>query len=127
MHFMLKTILVLPVIVSIAGCQADADVRSKSPLESYFSKKTPDQAVSCLNYSLAEHYKAISKQRFTAQTISPGTEYDVVPVDGFVNGHYTYTVNVKPAGTGSHLSIYQGQSMLPSITNSIREGVKNCL
>lgn len=117
----------LALLAFVAGCQSDAAVRNKPPMESYKSSKSADAAVTCLIPSLAEHYKAISPQRFIAQTIAPGSEYDVVPTDGFVNGHYTYTVNVKATGAGSTLSIYKGQAMLPSITASIQSGVKACI
>ncbi|WP_143348332.1 hypothetical protein [Ensifer adhaerens] len=122
----MKARYALALLAIVAGCQSDASVRSKPPMESYKSSKSADAAVTCLIPSLAEHYKAISQQRFVAQTIAPGSEYDVVPTDGFVNGHYIYTVNVKAAGAGSTISIYKGQAMLPSITDSIRAGVKAC-
>jgi hypothetical protein len=96
-------------------------------MESFKTSKTPDAAVACLIPSLTSNYQAISKQRFVAQTIAPGKEYDIVPTDGFINGHYIYTVNVKASGAGSAVSIYKGQMMLPSITDSIRAGVKPCL
>lgn len=119
--------LVLIAAAALAGCQSDATVRSKPPMESFKSSKSADAAVECLIPSLAAHYKAISPQRFVAQTIAPGKEYDIVPTDGFVNGHYSYTINVKGTGTGSTVSIYKGQAMLPSITASIRAGVQACL
>lgn len=122
----MKRLIPLIPIFLVAGCQSDASVRSKAPAQSYQSTRSADAAVECLIAALAANYKAISAQRFIAQTIAPGKEYDVVPTDGFVNGHYTYTVNVKGTGNGSTLSIYQGQSMLPSITASIRAGVQAC-
>jgi hypothetical protein len=121
-----KVLIPLVSISLIAGCQSDASVRSKPPTQSYQSSRSADAAVGCLIPALAANYKAMSAQRFVAQTIAPGKEYDVVPTDGFVNGHYTYTVNVKATGKGSTLSIYQGQSMLPSITASVRAGVEAC-
>lgn len=111
----------------LSSCQTDAQVRSAPPLDQYHSPKSPDAAVTCLIPSLAEHYEAIQQQRFVAQTIAPSKEYDIVPTDGFVNGHYTYTVNVKSDGPGSKLSLYKGQMMLPSITRSIRSGIMACL
>lgn len=67
----------LALLAFVAGCQSDAAVRNKPPMESYKSSKSADAAVTCLIPSLAEHYKAISPQRFIAQTIAPGSEYDV--------------------------------------------------
>ncbi|MXN46052.1 hypothetical protein GR138_12710 [Shinella kummerowiae] len=122
----MKRYAMLPLLV-LAGCQSDASVRSKPPLQSFSSGKTPDAAVTCLIPSLQENYKAIGAQRFVAQTLAPGKEYDVVPTDGFVNGHYIYTVNVKASGSGSTLSLYKGQAMLPSITRSVEAGIRACL
>ncbi|MDQ0320008.1 hypothetical protein QO002_002146 [Pararhizobium capsulatum DSM 1112] len=123
---MKRLIPLIPILI-VAGCQSDATVRSNAPMENFKSSKSADAAVTCLVPSLAQHYKAVSPQRFVAQTIAPGKEYDVVPTDGMINGYYTYTINVKGNGSGSTLSIYKGQSMLPSITESIRAGVQACL
>lgn len=112
---------------ALAGCQSDATVRSKPPIDSFKSSKSADAAVECLIPSITANYKAISPQRFVAQTIAPGKEYDIVPTDGFVNGHYTYTINVKGSGSGSTVSIFKGQAILPSITASVRAGVQACL
>lgn len=114
-------------LLALAGCQSDASVRSKPPMDTFTSSKSADAAVACLIPSLQQNYKAISPQRFVAQTINPGKEYDIVPTDGFVNGHYTYTVNVKASASGSTVSIFKGQTMLSSITESISAGVKACL
>lgn len=122
----LRVCVGLTSVAVLAGCQSDAQVRSGAPLRSYSSNKAPDDAVACLIPSLQRNYKAIQAQRFVAQTINPGKEYDIVPTDGFVNGHYTFTVNVKPSGSGSTLSLYKGQMMLPSITRSIETGVESC-
>jgi hypothetical protein len=113
-------------VAILAGCQSDSQVRSAGPLGTYSSTKSPDAAVACLIPSLQSSYRAIEAQRFIAQTINPGKEYDIVPTNGFVNGHYTFTVNVKPAGSGSTLSVYKGQAMLPSITRSVDAGVQAC-
>lgn len=122
----LRAYLGLVTVAILAGCQSDAQVRSSAPLRTYSSSKSPDAAVACLIPSLQSNYRAIQAQRFVAQTINPGKEYDIVPTDGFVNGHYTFTVNVKPSGTGSTLSLFKGQAMLPSITRSVEQGVEAC-
>lgn len=69
---------------------------------------------------------AFDRQRFVGQTTNLGKDYDIVPTDGFVNAHYTFTVNVKPSGAGSTLSVFKGQVMLPSITRSVEVGVEAC-
>lgn len=96
-------------------------------MQSFSSSKSADAAVTCLIPSLQENYKAIGAQRFVAQTLAPGKEYDIVPTDGFVNGHYIYTVNVKASGAGSEISLFKGQAMLPSITRSVQAGIRACL
>ena len=122
----MKRYAVLALLV-LAGCQSDATVRSKPPMQSFSSSKSADAAVTCLIPSLQENYKAIGAQRFVAQTLAPGKEYDIVPTDGFVNGHYTYTVNVKADGGGSTISLFKGQAMLGSITRSVQAGIRACL
>ncbi|WP_156899515.1 hypothetical protein [Pleomorphomonas koreensis] len=82
--------------------------------------------VSCLIGSLQQHYRAISPQRFVAQTIAPGAEYDIVPTDGFVNGHWIYTVSVKSRTGGSEVRLYKGQIILSSITESMIAGITAC-
>lgn len=124
---MKSRMLLLAFCSVVMGCQSDASVRSAPPMDNFHTSKSPDAAVTCLIPSLAQNYEAVQKQRFVAQTIAPGKEYDIVPTDGFANGHYTYTVNVKAAGAGSTVSIYKGQAMLPSITDSVRAGVQACL
>lgn len=125
----MKKLWVAGCAVLLAGCQTDADVRSKPPLNTFSSSKSADAAVTCLIPSLGKTYSAAapSNFRFVAQTIAPGSEYDVVPTDAFVNGHYTFTVNVKSSGKGSKLSLYKGQMMLPSLTNAMRAGIQACL
>jgi hypothetical protein len=60
--------------------------------------------------------------------IVPDTEYDLVPTDAFVNGHYTYSVNVKNLGGGNvQVALYQGQMMVGNITNDIKAAIVSCL
>lgn len=113
----------------LAGCQSDAQVRSKPPLQAYNSSKSADAAVTCLIPALANSWNAaaIQNSRFVAQTIAPGNEYDIVPSGTMINGHYTFTVNVKTAASGSRISLYQGQMMLPSLTQAMKDGIASCL
>ncbi len=113
----------------LAGCQTDAQVRSKPPLQAYNSGKSADAAVTCLIPALSSSWNAVAVQnlRFVAQTIAPGSEYDIVPSSQMINGHWTFTVNVKSAGAGSRISLYQGQMMLPSLTQAMKDGIAACL
>ena len=114
----------------LAGCASDATVRSAAPFKTFSSSKHLDPLVSCLIPSLSKSLSAaaISNFRFVGQVIQPGAEYDIVPTDGFVNGHYTYTVNVKKLTSGgSQVNLYKGQPMLPTLTASMEAGIKACL
>ncbi|MBX5293083.1 hypothetical protein HJB96_09020 [Rhizobium sp. NLR15a] len=125
----MRKTLILIAIALLAGCQTDAQVRSKPPLQAFTSSKSADAAVTCLIPALAQSWNAVAIQnsRFVAQTISPGNEYDIVPSGNMVNGHWTFTVNVKSSGTGSKISLYQGQMMLPSLTKAMKDGIAACL
>ena len=115
---------------ALVGCQSDSQVRSQPALNSYRSTKSADQIVGCLTGSLAKRWNAsgaVERQRFVGQVIVPGQEYDVVPVNGFINGHYLYTANVKSGKGGSTVNLYKGQMMLPSITTAMRQGVADCI
>lgn len=70
---------------------------------------------------------AIQNSRFVAQTISPSNEYDIVPSGNMINGHWTFTVNVKSSESGSKISLFQGQMMLPSTTQAMKDGIAACL
>jgi hypothetical protein len=116
-------------LVLLAGCQTDAQVRSKPLIASYQSTKGADAAVTCLIPSLAKTWNgvAIQNTRFVAQTIAPGSEYDIVSTGGQINGHYTFTVNVRSASGGSTIALYRGQPMLPSLTDAMKAGILACL
>ncbi|MEI2806214.1 MAG: hypothetical protein V9G18_09810 [Albidovulum sp.] len=121
---------VLLSLVALSGCASDATVRSAAPEKTYVSRKGIDPMVSCLIPSLSRHYTAaaISNFRFVGQVLQPNAEYDIVPTDGFVNGHYIYTVNVKKAPDGgSVVSLYKGQPMLPHLTAAMENGIAACL
>ncbi|AHG47906.1 hypothetical protein RLEG12_18775 [Rhizobium leguminosarum bv. trifolii CB782] len=124
----MRKTLILIAIALLAGCQTDAQVRSKPPLQSFTSSKSADAALTCLIPALAQSWNAVAIQnsRFVAQTISPGNEYDIVPSGNMINGHWTFTVNVKSSGTGSRISLYQGQMMLPSLTQAMKDGIAAC-
>ncbi len=113
----------------LASCQSDADVRSKPPLATYTTAKGVDSAVACLGPSLGSSLSAAapSNFRFVAQVIVPGREYDLVPTSGVVNGHYVYTVNVQSTPNGSRIKLFQGQFMLPTLTNAVKSGIAACL
>lgn len=122
-------ILMLAVSALLAGCQTDAQVRSKPPLQTFTSSKTADAAVTCLIPALSQSWNAVAIQnsRFVAQTIAPGSEYDIVPSSAMINGHWTFTVNVKSSGNKSAISLFQGQMMLPSLTQAMKDGITACL
>lgn len=125
----MKWAWIMAVPILLAACQSDSQVRSSAPLASYSSSRSPNEAVACLTTSLPARWNASSammNQRFVGQVIVPNQEYDVVPVDGFVNGHYTFTVNVKGSGRGSTLNLFKGQAMLPGITAAVKQGVADC-
>ncbi|MBB2794436.1 UNVERIFIED_ORG: hypothetical protein GGD58_003306 [Rhizobium pisi] len=126
---MTRKILMLGGLALLAACQTDAQVRSKPPLQTYTSSKSADAAVTCLIPALSQSWNAVAIQnsRFVAQTISPGNEYDIVPSGGMINGHWTFTVNVKSSGGGSKISLFQGQMMLPSLTQAMKNGIATCL
>ena len=113
----------------LAGCQSDEYVRSQPPLATYSSSRPLDAAVACLIPALGESYSAaaISNFRFVGQVINPGAEYDIVPIDGFVNGHYLFTVNVKRSGSGAQITLYQGQVVLPNLSEAMKNGINRCL
>ncbi|RWY85158.1 hypothetical protein EHI44_16720 [Rhizobium leguminosarum] len=125
----MRKILFLLAVASLSGCQTDAQVRSKPPLQTFASSKSADAAVTCLIPALAQSWNAVAIQntRFVAQTISPTNEYDIVPSGNMINGHWTFTVNVKSSGSGSKISLFQGQMMLPSLTTAMRDGIAACL
>ncbi|MBY5442731.1 MULTISPECIES: hypothetical protein [Rhizobium] len=122
-------ILMLAACALLAGCQTDAQVRSKPPLQTFASSKSADAAVTCLIPALSQSWNAaaIQNSRFVAQTIAPGSEYDIVPSGAMINGHWTFTVNVKASGSRSAISLYQGQMMLPSLTQAMKNGIMACL
>ncbi len=124
----MRKTLIFIAIALLAGCQTDAQVRSKPPLQTFTSSKSADAAVTCLIPALAQSWNAaaIQNSRFVAQTIAPGNEYDIVPSGNMINGHWTFTVNVKSSGTGSRISLYQGQMMLPSLTKAMKDGIAAC-
>lgn len=64
--------------------------------------------------------------KFVAQIVSPGIEYEVVPVNGYIHGHYTYTVNVRSEGGKTVMRLYKGQTMLDRITEAMKRGVASC-
>ncbi|WP_377299669.1 hypothetical protein [Rhizobium sp. SGZ-381] len=125
----LSTMATMAALLLASGCQSDAYVRSQPPLTTFTASRNVDATVTCLIPSLGKNLSAaaIGNFRFVAQVIAPGTEYDIVPTDGFVNGHYTYTVNVKANGKTSTIALYKGQAMLPSLTEAIKTGIKACL
>ncbi|MGO6684201.1 hypothetical protein [Rhizobium leguminosarum] len=125
----MRKILFLLAVASLSGCQTDAQVRSKPPLQTFASSKSADAAVTCLIPALAQSWNAVAIQntRFVAQTISPTNEYDIVPSGSMINGHWTFTVNVKSSGSGSKISLFQGQMMLPSLTKAMKDGIAACL
>jgi hypothetical protein len=116
--------------LALCGCASDATIRSAPPLVTYNSSKDVAPLVACLIPSLGAGYSksAVSKFRFVGQVIVPDTEYDLVPTDAFVNGHYTYSVNVKNLGGGNvQVALYQGQMMVGNITNDIKAAIVSCL
>lgn len=111
----------------LAGCASDYSVRSRAPDATFTSDKSPDESVSCLVPSVNRNYQSLDPQRFVAQTIRPSLEYDIVPARGMVNNYYyLYTINVKKSKTGSDISLFIGQPILPYITNSVIAGIKEC-
>ena len=122
--------LALLSVLYVAACSSDATIRSAAPLKSYVSKRGVDAMVSCLIPSLSQHYTAaaISNFRFVGQVLQPNVEYDIVPTDGFINGHYIYTVNVKATSSGgSVVSLYKGQMMMQHLTTAMETGISACL
>ncbi|MGO6847973.1 hypothetical protein ACCS84_33135 [Rhizobium ruizarguesonis] len=125
----MRKILFILAVASLSGCQTDAQVRSKPPLQTFASSKSADSAVTCLIPALAQSWNAVAIQnsRFVAQTISPSNEYDIVSSGNMINGHWPFTVNVKSSGSGSKISLFQGQMMLPSLTQAMKDGIAACL
>jgi hypothetical protein len=122
----MKVICSVVVAALAAGCASDFEVRSSPPEAIFVSAQNVDAAVTCLVGSLQRNYQALMTQRFVAQTIAPGAEYDIVPTDGFINGHWIYTVNVKSRPGGSEIRLFKVQPMLTSITAGMVAGIAGC-
>jgi len=109
--------------VPISGCMNDNYVRRQPPLETYQSQLSADAAVSCLTHF---NYTATTlKLSFVAQTLTPGSEYYVVPA-GWPEP-FPFSVEVKSSGSGSTLRLFQGTYMFPSQVAAMKAAALSCL
>lgn len=125
---MKRFLILAAAAAALSSCQTDAQVRSGKPFAQFKTAKNANDAVACLIPSIEKSYNAVAieRWRFVAQTLVPNREYDIVPTTGLINGHYLYTVNVKQTASGSDLTMYTGQFVMPFLTKGITDGIRGC-